>query len=170
MNAIAAHYCIRCGTALENQVQCREVHPACPACSWAYYPDPKVAAGVLVERDGKVLLVRRNNEPGLGMWSFPAGFVNAFEDPAATAVRECAEETGLQVHITGLLDVITGREHSRGADIVFVYHAMIIGGNLTAGDDADIAAFFARDQLPPLAFRATRIALGLEKGSGLLKV
>lgn len=169
MNAAEVRYCIRCGTALENQLQCREIHPTCPACGWAFYPDPKVAAGVLVEQDGKVLLVRRNNEPSLGMWTFPAGFVNAFEDPADTAVRECAEETGLQVQITALLDVVTGREHPRGADIVFIYRATIIGGMLTAGDDADIAAFFARNQLPPLAFRATRIALGVEAGSGLLK-
>ncbi len=121
-----------------------------------------MAAGVLVEKDDQVLLVRRVNDPQRGLWSFPAGFVNAYEDPARAAERECLEETGLVVRATRLADLISGREHPRGADIVLVYEAEITGGQLAAGDDADQAAYFARDRLPPLAFRATRKALGLE--------
>lgn len=117
---------------------------------------------MLVEQGGKVLLVQRNNEPGRGIWSFPAGFINAHEDPQDAARRECLEETGLQVRITGLLHLISGREHPKGADIVLVYGAEVVGGVLRAGDDADQAVFFAEEALPPLAFRATRIALGLE--------
>jgi ADP-ribose pyrophosphatase YjhB (NUDIX family) len=64
--------------------------------------------------------------------------------------------------VTRLLDLISGREHPRGADIVLVYAAEITGGELLAGDDATDARFFPRDNLPPLAFRATRCALGLE--------
>jgi len=139
-----------------------EPRPACPSCGWVYFADPKVAAGVLVEQDEKVLLVRRVNEPGAGLWSFPAGFVNAYEDPARAAERECLEETGLEVEVTGLLDVIGGREHARGADIVIVYYSRVVGGKLLPGDDADEAAFFPRDALPPLAFRATRLALGVK--------
>jgi 8-oxo-dGTP diphosphatase len=95
------------------------------------------------------------------MWTFPAGFVEFDEDPADAAVRECREETGLEIEITGLLDVIAGREHERGADIVIVYHARLVGGELRAADDADEVAFYTLegDELPPLAFHATQIAL-----------
>jgi len=93
------------------------------------------------------------------MWTFPAGFVDFDEAPAEAAVRECYEETGLLVEITGLLDVISGREHKRGADIVIVYLARLIGGELKAGDDVDSATFFAPDEVPPLAFRATEATL-----------
>jgi 8-oxo-dGTP diphosphatase len=134
----------------------------CPNCEWVHFEDPKVAAAVLVERNGKVLLTRRINEPERGCWSLPAGFVNAYEDPARAAQRECLEETGLQVEITCLLDVLSGREHPRGADIFIVYSARIIGGELAAGDDADVVGFFSREQLPPLAFSTTRKVLGLE--------
>ena len=137
--------------------------PVCPACGWIYFADPKVAAGVIVEEEGRVLLVRRVNEPGRGLWSFPAGFIDAYEDPARAAERECLEETGLRVEVTRLADLIAGREHPRGADIVLVYHARITGGTLAPGDDADRAEFFPRSELPPLAFRATRLALGFEK-------
>ena len=137
--------------------------PVCPACGFIHFSDPKVAAGVLVEDNGAVLLVRRINEPQRGLWSFPAGFIDANEDPQAAAARECLEETGLEVRINGLVNVIGGREHERGADIVIVYRAEISGGQLQAGDDADQAVFFPRASLPALAFRATRIVLGLEE-------
>jgi len=136
--------------------------PECPTCGWIYFEDPKVAAAVLVEQAGRVLLTRRINEPHRGEWSLPAGFVNAHEDPARAAERECLEETGLIVQVTRLIQVIAGQEHERGADMLILYRAEVTGGELLAGDDADEVGFFERDSLPPLAFRATRIALGIE--------
>jgi ADP-ribose pyrophosphatase YjhB (NUDIX family) len=85
--------------------------------------------------------------------------VDAGEDPARAAERECSEETGLQTQVTGLVDVVAGQEHPRGAHIVLVYQAVVVSGELHAGDDADQAAFFPRDALPPLAFEATRRVL-----------
>jgi ADP-ribose pyrophosphatase YjhB (NUDIX family) len=123
------------------------------------FRDHKVAAGVLVEHEGRLLLVRRRWEPRQGEWTFPAGFVDFDEDPAEAAVRECREETGLLVEVTGLLDVVPGREHERGADIVIIYLARLVDGDLRAGDDVDEAAFFAPEELPALAFDATRVAL-----------
>jgi ADP-ribose pyrophosphatase YjhB (NUDIX family) len=131
----------------------------CPACGSIVFREHKVAAGVLVEHGGKVLLVRRRMRPGQGLWTFPAGFVDFDEDPAEAAVRECREETGLEVELSGLLDLIAGREHERGADIVVVYRARLVGGKPRAADDVDRVAFFGPDELPPLAFRATRAAL-----------
>jgi ADP-ribose pyrophosphatase YjhB (NUDIX family) len=133
--------------------------PVCPACGHVHFEDPKVAAAALVERDGRLLLVRRTNNPARGQWTLPAGFVDADEDPQAAAARECLEETGLEVRVTRLLDVIAGREHPRGASIVIVYQAEVVGGDLKAGDDADEVAFFPADDLPVLAFRATRQAV-----------
>jgi ADP-ribose pyrophosphatase YjhB (NUDIX family) len=131
----------------------------CPACGWIHFIDPKVAAAVLIEKDGRVLLVRRVNEPFRGQWTLPAGFINGGEDPAEAAVRECLEETGLNVRVTRVLDLIPGKEHPRGADFIIVYHAEVLSGELKADDDADAVEWFSRDQLPPLAFRATQKVL-----------
>lgn len=155
-------FCPQCGTPMVTREVFGHTRAVCPACGFIHFTDPKVAAGVIVEVDGKVLLVQRNNEPLRGYWTFPAGFVDAYEDPLQAARRECLEETGLEVDVTELMKVIGGREHPHGADIVIVYRAVITGGELHAGDDADQAGFFAYGQLPPLAFRATRKALGLE--------
>jgi len=152
-------YCPRCAAEVVRIERFGMLRPVCPQCGWIHFQDPKVAAAVLIEQDGRVLLVRRTNEPFRGKWSLPAGFVNGGEDPAQAAARECLEETGLTVRITRVLDVISGREHERGADFIIVYQAEVIGGDLAPADDADAAEWFARQELPPLAFKATLIIL-----------
>lgn len=112
-----------------------------------------------MEQEGKVLLVKRANEPFRGLWTLPAGFVDADEDPARAAVRECLEETGLSVQVTGILDIRWGREHERGADFVIFYTGQVTGGELQAGDDAEEANWFEKDHLPKLAFKSTRFIL-----------
>jgi len=131
----------------------------CPKCKWIHFIDPKVAAAVLVIQNGRVLLVRRAGEPFRGFWTLPAGFVNSGEDPAEAAVRECLEETGLNVRVTRIYNIVSGREHERGADFVIVYQAEFIDGELNADDDADEVEWFDPTDLPPLAFLATQKVL-----------
>ena len=152
-------FCSRCGVKLNRELRFGKVRPVCPQCEWVYFADPKVAAAVLIEQDGRVLLARRINEPFRGLWTLPAGFVDAGEDPAEAAARECSEETGLSVRVLGVLEVVAGREHERGADFIIVYQAEIISGEMTPGDDADAVQWFSKSHLPPLAFRATEQVL-----------
>jgi ADP-ribose pyrophosphatase YjhB (NUDIX family) len=154
-------FCPRCGTPVKREERFGKVHPVCPQCEWIHFNDPKVAAAVLVEQEGRILLVRRVNEPYRGMWTLPAGFVDAGEDPARAAERECLEETGLTVCVTRVLDVIAGREHERGADFVILYQAEVNRGQLSPNDDADAVEWFDLASLPPLAFSATCKAIQL---------
>lgn len=152
-------FCPRCGSPLQREEKFGKIRPVCPQCGWICFIDPKVAAAVLIEQDGRVLLVRRANDPFRGLWTLPAGFVNGGEDPAAAAERECLEETGLSVRAKRVLDVISGREHERGADFIILYEAEILSGELLPADDADAAEWFPFSDLPPLAFAATRQVL-----------
>ena len=152
-------YCPRCGTKLNHEELYGKLRPVCPQCKWIHFVDPKVAAAVLIEQDGLVLLVRRAGDPFRGFWTLPAGFIDGGEDPAEAAARECLEETGLNVRVNGILDIISGKEHPRGADFIIVYNADVIDGELTPADDADAAEWFGRENLPPLAFRATQVVL-----------
>ena len=152
-------YCPQCGKLLHLKLVEERQRPHCPSCDHIFFEDPKVAAGVLVSEDSRVLLVRRTMSPHIGKWTLPAGFVDAGEDPQVAAIRECREETGLTVRILGLLDVFTGSEHRHGADIVIMYYAALDKGELVPGDDADAAGFFAAHELPEIAFSATRKAL-----------
>ena len=153
------NYCPRCGARVNHEERYGKVRPVCPQCGWIHFVDPKVAAAVLIEQDGRVLLVRRTNQPFRGLWTLPAGCINGGEDPAEAAARECFEETGLTVRITRVLDIISGREHPRGADFIIVYRATVVSGEPHPDDDADAVEWFAREHLPPLAFRATQKVL-----------
>ena len=124
-----------------------------------HFNDPKVAVAILIEKGGRVLLVRRVNEPFRGQWTLPAGFIDSGEDPARAAERECLEETGLHTRALHVLDVIAGKEHPNGADFVIVYKGEVTGGAQNPGDDADAVEWFPYDALPELAFEATKKAL-----------
>ena len=73
-----------------------------------------VGAGALVHRGGRLLLVKRNERPGKGMWSFPGGAVEIGETTAEAARREVKEETGLEIELEGLFDVVTYLPRDRG--------------------------------------------------------
>lgn len=155
MIADEVNFCPRCGTEIIQAIHFGRLRPTCPRCEWIFFPDPKVAVAVLILEDERILLVRRVHQPQQGMWTFPAGFVDAGEDPKLAAERECIEETGLQIKATDLVDIYAGQEHERGADLLIVYKAVIQSGELVPGDDADGAGFFHLNQLPPLAFNST---------------
>lgn len=87
--------------------------------------------GLAYDDSGRLLLVRRANEPGRGLWSLPGGRVEPGEDDAAALVREMAEETGLVVQPGDLV----GRVH-RGVYEIADYRCRVVGGTLLAGDDA----------------------------------
>ena len=100
----------------------------CPGCGFIYFTDPKVAVGVFVQSEGKILLVRRTMQPQIGKWSIPAGFVDQGEDPQETAVREALEETNLHIAIEALMDVFYNPPGQGGASIFIMYQARLLGG------------------------------------------
>ena len=157
----SVHYCSRCATPMITREYSGKQRRTCPNCGFIHFTDPKVGVGVLVQQEGKILLVRRTMKPEIGKWSIPAGYLDHGEDPQETAVRETLEETNLHVEITGLLDVYHNPPAEGGASIFILYRARLLGGQLQAGDDADDARFFALDNLPELAFASTREAIHL---------
>ncbi|MGB7210186.1 MAG: NUDIX domain-containing protein [Pyrinomonadaceae bacterium] len=110
--------------------------------------DPKLAAGVLVAREGRILLVQRNHEPGMGRWSFPSGFVDRGEVVEEAAAREALEEAGVRVEILQLLGVFSERGHP----VVFVVYEARTSDVPAPGPEALAVDFFAPGELPPLAF------------------
>ena len=146
------HFCPRCGHRLEHRAVYGKVRPVCPSCGRIHFIDPKVAVGVLIQDAGRLLLIKRGNDPERGKWTVPAGFVDGGEDPARAAEREALEETGLVVRVTGLFDVYARVRTTEGADILIVYRAQVVGGQLAPGDDAQAVGYFGPGELPELAF------------------
>ncbi|MEU7785952.1 MULTISPECIES: NUDIX domain-containing protein [unclassified Amycolatopsis] len=90
--------------------------------------------GIAFDDHGRLLLIRRRNDPGSGQWSLPGGRVEPGETDEQAVIRELREETGL--------DVIPGTvigSVRRGPYLIFDYACAVTGGELTAGDDASDA-------------------------------
>ena len=110
---------------------------------------------VVRDAAGSLLVVRRANEPGRGLWSVPGGRVEPGETAQQAVVREVAEETGLTVVVTGLAGVVE-REAPGGSTYVIEDHTARLAAGvdpacLRAGDDALAAAWVAVDDLEELA-------------------
>jgi ADP-ribose pyrophosphatase YjhB (NUDIX family) len=156
-------YCPRCRAEMVDREVYGRARRVCPdaTCRFVQFIDPKVSAAVLAEQDGKVLLTKRNMDPGRGGWCFPGGFMEMGETPQATARRECQEESGFEVEITGLIDVYYYEDY-RGSGVVIVYKGKITGGQAQPGDDAETLAFFGPAELPEnIVFDSNRRALAL---------
>jgi 8-oxo-dGTP diphosphatase len=141
-------YCPRCAADLvESEVRGHR-RLTCSECSYIYYMPPAAVTCVIAERDGELLLVLRKYPPGKGKWCLPAGFIEAGEQPDASAAREVKEETGLDIDITGLFDSWATDEDPRTPVVSIAFTARVVGGRLTPGDDAEEARFFSPRSLP----------------------
>jgi 8-oxo-dGTP diphosphatase len=87
--------------------------------------------GLLYDEVGRILLVRRRNDPGSGLWSVPGGRVEPGETDTQAVIREMAEETGLAVEPGALVGRV-----QRGPYAIADYRCAVVGGSLQAGDDA----------------------------------
>jgi len=106
------------------------------------YPErPMVGVGVLIEKDGKYLLIKRAADPDKGMWSVPGGLVEVGERVRDAAVREVLEETGLRVELVDRLGVVDKIMRDDGGRvryhfIIVQFLARIVEGEVRAMDDA----------------------------------
>lgn len=106
----------------------------------------------------KVLLVRRGGEPYKGLWAFPGGFLQMKETAMEGALRELREETALEPAAIVELGVFSDVDRDpRERVITIAYYALVKPSSVVGGDDADEAAWFPVDDLPPLAFDHEKI-------------
>jgi ADP-ribose pyrophosphatase YjhB (NUDIX family) len=152
---VAYAFCPLDGTRLvPTRVDGRD-RPVCPRCGFADFMHVQIGANAIVERSGSVLLVKLSYGPREGRWALPGGLVEIDETPEEAAVRETAEETGLDVEIDGLIATYMRPASQRAAGwapiMIVTFRAHIVGGELrTAPEEVTEAAWFPRDSLPPL--------------------
>ena len=153
-------HCLACGAKLRlRSVKAGEPdRHVCDGCGRIHFLDPKLAACVIPERDGQVLLLQRAIEPGRGKWVMPGGFVDRGEMPADAARREAREEVGLDVDIGELLGVFG----TRGKPVIVVYLSAAIRGEAQALDESLAVRWVDGREIPwaDLAFPSTRQSLG----------
>jgi 8-oxo-dGTP diphosphatase len=117
-----------------------------------------VAVDAAIVDGGRIVLIRRGNEPFRGMWALPGGFMEVGETAEAACVREASEETGLRVEVVRLVGVYSdpGRD-PRGHTVGVTFLCRMLGGVIRGADDAAEAGWYGFDALPRLAFDHGRI-------------
>src|SRR6058998_4379503 len=127
----------------------------CPPASDAMVAGahPSVAVDGIILQDGKLVAVRRMNEPYRGMPALPGGFVELGETTVEAVLREVREETGLETQVLRLVGVFSdpGRD-PRGHTVTIAYALEVIGGTLKAGSDASAIVLVDPDEPPKMAF------------------
>lgn len=155
-----ARFCPRCGSSLEERYIEDEQHlrKICTGCGFIFYLNPKVVAGAIPQQDGRIWLARRNIEPSHGSWTFPAGYVDLGERVPDAAIRETYEETRLDIHLDGLLNLYS---YENVGIVLIVYYATVIGGAASVTPESLEVQAFDLDEIPwsGLAFPSTRDAL-----------
>lgn len=151
-------YCSSCGSRTETRLVGKQRLSACVQCERIFFRNPKVVVTALIERDGRVLLVLRDIEPGRGRWGLPGGFVDWNEHPEEAMVRECLEEIGTRVEALELLPVQHVKLEDEGI-VILPYRARLVSGEPVAGDEVQEVGWFRPDGLPPLAFSSHRNVL-----------
>lgn len=143
----ALNYCVECGGRLAEQWVAGEGHSrlVCGRCGYIHYLNPKIVAATLPILDDKVVLIRRANEPALGAWSYPGGYVEYGETVEEAARRETREETCLEVQLERLLNVYS---RTQAGVVVVAYLARLVGGEMRAGSEALDVRLFAPEEIP----------------------
>jgi 8-oxo-dGTP diphosphatase len=117
------------------------------------YPDtPLVGVGAIIIDGDRVVLVKRGHAPLQGRWSIPGGVLEVGETLRKAVVREALEETGLAIEpgeLLGVFERVVPDDEGR-----MKYHYVLIDflcrrvvGELAAGDDAEEARWFRREEL-----------------------
>lgn len=103
-------------------------------------------------RGDRVLVVRRANPPMPGRWGFPGGVLELGETVAQGAIRELAEETGVEAEAGGPLTVIDTIDRDPEGRVRYHYTLVAVVGHWrsgegVAGDDADKVAWLTRAEI-----------------------
>lgn len=133
----------------------------CSHCGWIYYEQLKATAGLMVEREGEILLVKRSQEPWKGAWYLPAGYLESDESPEQGALRELKEETGMDAKILSLAGVYYYDDDPRGNGLLIVYKGFPISTSFKLSDECEDCSYFTKTAALslPLAGIAHQLAI-----------
>jgi ADP-ribose pyrophosphatase YjhB (NUDIX family) len=154
-------HCRNCGNAvvyrLPDDGDTRE-RAVCPACDTIHYENPLNVVGTVPHLGERVLLCKRNIEPGWGKWTLPAGFMELGETAVEGAARETDEEAGAQIEMEDLFTVLSV---PRVGQVHLFFRARLLSDQFDPGHETIEARLFREDEIPwdEVAFRTVKETL-----------
>ncbi len=153
-------FCPMCRTKLDPGKDGPFHRRQCNRCGYTQYRNPTVGVAVILLEKGQILLVKRKGSYA-GSWCIPCGHVEWDEDIRLAAVREMKEETGLNVEVKTVFDVLSNFHDDKHHTVGVWFMGKKISGTLYPGSDASQAEFFPLTDLPgDMAFPTDRHICG----------
>ena len=127
-------------------------------CELCNFRNPKGAVTAVIIQNGRLLMLKRSEEPFKGMWDLPGGFMEEEESPEDGIKREIREELGIEIEIKNLIGVFGPTAYPfDGQELYNVdiyYEVKIISGEPAAMTGSDVMEidWFNPYKLPPMAF------------------
>lgn len=149
-------FCPHCAHPMAEKMENEIVRKYCPSCGYIQYRNPLPGVSILIIQDGKALLGKRGPASFRpGTWCLPGGFIEFDEDFITAARREVLEETGLEIEVELIINVVSNFLSNRLHSLVIVFRASVKGGTLRAGDDLEALEWFPLEgDLPEMAFES----------------
>lgn len=129
----------------------------CRKCGWIDYknPLPVVVCAAINDR-GKILITKRNLEPGYNKWALPGGFVETDETPEKACLRELKEETGVKGKINRVAGVYVQKTKEYGSLLIIGYVVRASGESIFLNGELKEAIFVNKEDIPRIPFLAHR--------------
>lgn len=114
----------------------------CNDCGFVDYINPKIVAGAVVTKDGKILLCKRAIEPRIGYWTLPAGYMEEGESVEDGAKREAFEEANAIIEVDSLLAVYSV---PRISQVQIMYRAKLVSEISPGPESLEVGLFDWKD-------------------------
>lgn len=162
-------HCPMCGSS--HFTPSSEKSLRCTDCGFHYFLNPSAAYVALIyDRQGRLLVERRGNDPARGTLDLPGGFSDMHETAEEGVAREVKEETGLDVVRTQYLFSIPNSYHFSGIDIptldLFFRCEVADTAPLQAADDAAECFWLDPEDVRPEQFGLSSISRGVARVCG----
>ncbi len=113
-----------------------------------------IAAGNLIEQNGKFIFVQEKRADSRGMWNLPTGRKEINEDIVSCAKREGKEETGLELRPLYLIGKYIFYIPSGQKVIAYIFKSEIVGGKITIPEDMMDVKLFSSEEIEKLLIAA----------------
>jgi 8-oxo-dGTP diphosphatase len=117
--------------------------------------DPRLGCAGIVRRGERVLLGKRDKDPGRGLWVLPGGGVAFGETFAETLRREIAEEAGIEIEIDGVFNVFELINPPAEHRVIVYMNARYRSGEPIASSDLSEVRFFDAAELKEMSASRT---------------
>lgn len=125
---------------------------------------PGVGVGLVVLRDGKILLCRRLKAPEIGFWNIPGGKLDFMERATEAARRETQEETGLvigEVRFLGVDERVFDNDRHHWVSLLYATEDFTGEARVMEPDKHSGLEWFALDALPDRLSEFAKTAIRL---------